>query len=141
MNKIFKSPREVFEDQLNDIFSSSSEENVNVILKALSLLLRMPSMNNDLVDLYNLVGLEQFVGVISLFENRTVKFPNRNEVKDLILTSLLYYYHEVENLSWSEIREKIPFEFSSISYSIKIKKFNSFITNKLYNLFVEDINE
>lgn len=135
--KLFNTPSEVFEAQLNDIFSSSDEKHSSV-LKALSLLIHSSTHNTDFVDLYNLLGLENFVSVISLFENRTIKFPSKEEVKELILTSLLYYYREIQNLGWNEIKEKVPFEFSSISYSIKIKKFNEYIREKLFEILTEE---
>lgn len=137
-SKLFSSPTEIFEEQLNDIFLHSTEDKNNLILESLSLLLRMPSSNKDLIDLYNLLGLEGFVSVMTLFENRTITFPSKHEVKELILTALIFYYREVENLSWEEIKNKIPFEFSSISYSIKIKKLNKFLSDKLYELFTEE---
>lgn len=139
--KLFSKPTEVFEEQLNDIFLRSTEDTNNLVLQALSILLHLPDSNRDLVDLYSLLGLEGFVSVMTLFENRTITFPSKDEVKELILTALLYYYREIENLSWGEIKEKIPFEFSSISYGIKIKKMNSFVSKKLYDLFVEEENE
>lgn len=140
-SKLFSFPTDIFEEQLNDIFLHSAEEKNNTVLRALSILLHLPESNRDLIDLYNLLGLEGFVSVISLFENRTITFPSKHEVKELILTSLIYYYREIENLSWEEIKSKIPFEFSSISYSIKIKKMNNFLADKLYDLFTEDTNE
>lgn len=139
--KIFTTPSEIFEEQLNDIFLHSSSEKNDTVLQALSLLLHLPDSNRDLIDLYNLLGLEGFVSVMTLFENRTISFPSKEEVKELILTALIYYYREIENLSWVEIKQRIPFEFSSISYSTKVKKMNSFITDKLYEIFSGETDE
>lgn len=132
--KIFKNPNEVFEDQLNDIFIRSSDKTSNVVLRAVNLLLYQNEHNRDLLDLYDLVGIEKFMSILSIFENKTVVFPAKEEIKELILTALLYYYREIENLSWEEIKAKVPFDFSSISYSIKIKKFNNYIIEKLYDI-------
>lgn len=132
--KMFKNPNEVFEDQLNDIFIRSSDKTSNIVLRAVNLLLYQNEHNRDLLDLYDLVGIENFMSILSIFENKTVVFPAKEEIKELILTALLYYYREIENLSWEEIKSKVPFEFSSISYSIKIKKFNNYIIEKLYDI-------
>jgi len=140
-DKLFSKPTDIFEEQLNDIFLRSTEEKNDIVLKALSILLHLPESNRDLIDLYSLLGLEGFVSVMTLFENRTITFPSKDEVKELILTALLYYYREIENLSWGEIKDKIPFEFSSISYGIKIKKMNNFMSKKLYDLFMEEPDE
>lgn len=139
--KLFKNPTEVFEDQLNDIFIRSSDKTSNIVLRAVNLLLNMSESNRDLTDLYDLVGIETFVAILTLFENKTIHFPPKEEIKELILTALLYYYREVENLSWEEIKAKVPFEFSSISYSIKIKKFNNYIIEKLYDILKGEENE
>ena len=37
----------------------------------------------------------------------------------------------MKGLSWDEIKEMVPFDFSSISYSFKIKNLNKFILEKL----------
>lgn len=136
--KPFTNTKEVFEEQINDIFSKSTDEKNDLIIQSLSLLLKMPDSNSDLNDLYNLVGLENFVRVISLFENKTIKFPSKSEVKDIILTSLLFYYREVEKLDWNEIKTKVPFDFSSISYASKIKKMNLFMKKKLFDILTEE---
>lgn len=129
--KLFENPTEVFEEQLNDIFVRSREDNNNAIIRILNILVYSNTKNQDLIDLYNLLGVDGFVSVVSLFEGRTVKFPNKEEIKEQLLLALIYYYREIENLSWSDIKNKIPFEFSTISYSMKIKNLNSSISKQI----------
>ena len=130
-NKLFENPTEVFEEQLNDIFVKSKNEDSNSIIRVLNLLLYSNTKNQDMIDLYNLLGVDGFVSVISLFEGRTVKFPKKQEVQDDLVLALVYYYREIENLSWTEIERKLPFEFSSISYSMRIKNLNSSIIRQV----------
>jgi len=131
---MYKNPKELFEAQMNDIFDKKTEGEENSILQVLTILLGMPPTNRDLLDLYELLGLDGFSGVVSLFENRTVTFPSKSELNETVLTALIFYYREIENLSWAEIKEKIPFDFSPISYSTKIKKLNHYVVTQLLDI-------
>jgi len=137
--RVFKNPTEVFEEQLNDIFVKSKNENNNTVLQILSLLTYENTKNRDLTDLYNLVGVDEFVSIISLFEGRTITFPTKEEVKENLLLALVYYYREIENMSWPEIKEKIPFEFSTISYSMKIKSLNEKLKKRMNEMLQGEI--
>jgi hypothetical protein len=128
---LFKNPKELFESQVNDVILRSSSGEESTILKALAIQLGMPPNNRDFQDLYHVLGLEGFVRVMSLFEGRSIRFPSRKNVNDMILTALLFHYREIEGMSWSEIKERVPFDFSPISYSTKIKKMNSYMISQL----------
>lgn len=138
--KLFKNPKEVFEEQLNDLFLTRKEDDTDTIVRAFSIILTMNNTKNrDMVDLYNLVGMDEFVSIISLFEKRTVVFPSKNEIKESILLALIFYYREVKGLSWVEIKEIVPFDFSSISYSSKLKGLNKYLVEKLREIFSKEL--
>lgn len=135
----FDQPIDVFEDQLKSLFKDAGTQEVPTIIKAISLLLRMPESNEDMYDLYSLMGLENFVRVLTLFEGKKVIFPPKEEVKDMIVTALLYYYREIEHMEWKEIKKIVPFEFSSISYAIKIRNLNQFMESQLKEILSEAV--
>ena len=137
-NKLFSTASDVFEEQLNELFLRKDDKDLNIVLQALSLILYQNSNNTDLVELYHLLDLEGFVKVITLYEDRTVEFPSKDEIKESIILSLCFYYREIENKSWNEIRDTLPFEISSHSYASKIKNLNKFIKKKMKELFMED---
>ena len=129
---LFKTPSEVFERQLDNLFAKKAESEVDIIFRIISLVIHNDySSNTDLRDLFRVVDLESFIRVISVFENRTVKFPSKSDIKDSLMLALCYYYHEIEGMSWEEIKAVLPFEVSSIAYGIKIKNFDKFLTAKL----------
>lgn len=139
MGKIFKKPTEVWEDQMNDLFLTKKVSNSNRVVEALSIILNMSygQKNKALVDLYNLKGLDTFVEIVSLFERKTITFPSKDEIKEAVMLALIFYLREVEGHSWAEIKEIVPFEFSSISYSFKLKTLNKFIFRQLLEVFKE----
>lgn len=138
--KLFTNPREVFEEQLNDLFLTSDNSEVDQVIRTLSLIIHAEEgfkNKNDLIELYNLLGLEGFVSVLSLFEKRTITFPSMEIIRENIILAVIFYYKEMKNYSWSEIKDIVPFEFSSISYAFKLKKLNSFIVDQMKEIFKE----
>lgn len=130
---MFNKPTEVWEEQMNELFLSREKDESNKVIEALSIILSMnyTKKNHDIIDLYNFMGFDTFVSILSLFERRTVSFPSKEEIKDSIIFALIFYYREIKGYSWTEIKEIVPFEFSSISYSFKLKSLNKFMIENL----------
>ena len=139
--KIFNRTTNVFEEQLNDLFTDHSPNTSDKIARILSLLIYDRNMSDNLVQLYDLVGIDTFLLVCSLFEKKKVEFPSREELRDLIITATIYYYKEMEHKEWSEIKDILPFEFSPISYSFKIRNFSEFMNNKLRDILSGEEDE
>lgn len=140
--KLFKNPSEVLEEQINDIFLARREDNTDLIIQAFSIILNKEySKKQDIIDLYNLVGMDTFVSIVSLFERRTITFPSKDEIKESIILALIFYYREIQGFTWDKVKEIVPFEFSSISYSSKIKNLNSFVVENLRSIFLEGENK
>lgn len=135
-SKLFQEPIEVFEAQLNDIFDSQKSKDNDKIIQLVSFILYENSRNRDMIDLFNLLGLEKFVEVTSLFEKREVRFPSKEEIQESVILALVYYYRESENLSWKEIKDLIPFEVQAQSYSRKVKSLNHFIQEQMRELIL-----
>lgn len=143
--KLFENSTNISDDQLNQLFSKKKDTEIEIILQILSLIIYNNATNTDIVELYRILGPEKFSQVIMLFDGRQVKLPSSEEFKDCLTLSLIYYYHEIKQLPWSSIKEKFPFDISTISYGIKIKQFNNFVQQKINEFFrqleKEDLNE
>jgi len=131
------SRQEIFEDQIFDIFQQTRDGKSNPLIEVLRLLLHS-SRDKSIIDLFYLLGIEKAMSVISLFENRTVTFPSQDSLREDILTAVLYYYREIENKSWGEIKQIVPIHFSSISYASKIKKVNSQVIDMIRSVLGGD---
>lgn len=105
---LYEQPKNILETKINETLKES-EENIVTDLIKLSLL-KKADKNSDLLiyaEIFNLLGLEQFTELISLIDGKTINFPSKEEFKDIIVTTLVYYYRNVEHKDWPEIKSII----------------------------------
>ncbi len=142
MNTLFDESNSVFEQQLKDIFKPAENKEQSSLFSILSLVFYHNSKITDLHDIYKLLGLDNFIKLVSLLDGRTVRFPTSSELKDAIILALCFYYKEIENKDWTEIHDLVPYSFNSISISYKIKSLNAAMRQELKNFFQEktDVN-
>jgi len=133
--EFFKEENNVFEKQLKEAFKPATEQ--SDLYRAIALVFYHNEKLSDIYDTYKLLGIENFVRLIHLLDGKTVKFPTSTELKDAIIFSLCFYYKEVEGLTWTEIHDRIPFPFSSLTVSYKIKSLNGVLKKELVNIFKE----
>lgn len=136
----------IFDYRIKEMFGKRSSTDMDIIWQIISLLIYQNSTNTDIPKLYEAVDHDIFLKVINLFGGRTVHFPTSDDIQKNLLLAILYYYKEIRGMSWEEIKKTIPFEFTasdSISYGIKIRNFNSWMQQKLQELFreLETMNE
>lgn len=126
---LYEQPRNVLEEKLNETLKSSEESLISDLVK-LSLL-KKASKDEDLLiftELYNYLGLEKFTGLISLIDGKTITFPSKDEFKEIVVTILCYYYRNVQNKEWDEIKSLLNMpELNTIRYGIKASQLEAFI--------------
>jgi len=85
-----------------------------------------------LLEVFSFLGPEKFAKLISIIKGRFVKFPTEEEFQDSIVTSLCYYYKEVENKTWDEIRDILDMpNLNTIKFGIRVTQFKQFIVTKM----------
>jgi hypothetical protein len=136
---MFKSESSVFERQMREAFKPVDEQ--NSLFSAIALVFYHNVKTSEIYDIYKLLGIENFVKLIHLLDGRTVHLPTSAELQELILLALCFYYREVEGLEWDEIHDKIPFQFSSISMSYKLKSLNAALKVELKEILRGDFKE
>lgn len=57
------------------------------------------SENQDLLQLYEILGFDKFFELIAFFGSKTLKLPKLDKIKKLLITAIAYYQIEVLNLS------------------------------------------
>jgi hypothetical protein len=136
---MFKSESSVFEKRMREAFKPVNEQ--NSLFSAVALVFYHNASISEIYDVYKLLGIENFVKLIHLLDGRTVHLPTSSELQESILLALCFYYREVEGLDWDEIHDKIPFQFSSISMSYKLKSLNSALKSELKEILRGEFGE
>jgi hypothetical protein len=131
--------RKSWEHDLDKIFEKKKENEMNDFLGVLSMIIN-DRFDEAMSSLYTTVdNLDLFTKIINTFAEMTVRFPSREQFKDAILISLSYYYKEIKNLTWKEIREQIPDEDNISMYAGRgISRLNRKIKDALDTIMEDD---
>ena len=119
----------MLEEKLNETLKGSEESLISDLIK-LSLLKTASKDENLLVftEIYNLLGLSKFTELISLIDGKTITFPSKEEFRETIVTILCYYYRNVQNKDWDEIKSLLNMpDLNTIRYGIKASQLEAFI--------------
>lgn len=128
--KMYESPKSVFQQKIKDTITVDSSKDV------INDLIRLHLFKNGskdesllaLVEIYDLLGLEKFTDLVNLLDGRQVKFPKRDDMKDTVRLSICYYYKNLENKSWGDIKDILgDSELPTIKYGIRMRQFQSFL--------------
>ena len=129
-DRLFDNETSVFKNKLNNILTDKPQ--TDLIRDILTLLLLRNSYKDEkilkLIDVYNAVGLDNFMSIIEAFNGETISFPSVEEFKEAIITSVAYYYKHVQNKSWKEIKEILDTDESFVKCGISCSKLELFIS-------------
>ena len=129
-DRLFDNETSVFKNKLNNILTDKPQ--TDLIRDILNLLLLRNSYKDEkilkLIDVYNAVGLDNFMSIIEAFNGETISFPSVEEFKEAIITSVAYYYKHIQNKSWKEIKEILDTDESFVKYGISCSKLELFIS-------------
>jgi len=138
---MIENPNEIWEKRLQEAFKKKDKTETQLFLDVVSIILFNNDKARELGDLYSILKLEDFIKVVSLFENRTIEFPSKREIKEAIELSLFYYYKYIRGIdSYKELKsmniidEK---EFSSKSIGKKLTKINEKLKEKIFEILME----
>lgn len=128
--KIFDNPLSVFQENVNNIMKD--QDQLNLIKELIKLQMFKNSEKSSsllqLIEIYNYLGIDKFMGVMDILAGKTIKFPKKNDFKETVEVAICYYYHQVENYSWDKIKEMISDdEFQVKKMSIKVDQLQKFI--------------
>lgn len=126
---LYATPKSILQERLNQALDKGEETIISDLMK-LSLLKRAEKNSDELVftEMYNLLGLEGFSNLISLMDGRTVVFPSKEEFKDTLMIVLAYYYRNLEQKSWEEIKNLLGLpDINSVRLGIQSSQFEKFL--------------
>lgn len=127
---MFKNAKSVFQQKINDTLKTDSSK--EVIEDIIRLHLFKGAEKNEallsLVEVYDLLGLEKFVDLVSLLDGVTVTFPKKDDFKDTVQLAICYYYRHIEGKSWSDIKDILgDDELPTIKYGIRMQQMQTFL--------------
>ncbi len=132
---MYVNPKNIMQQHLKEQLGNDKETS-HIIEELIKLsLLKNASKDEDLVifaEIYKSLGVENFTTLINLIDGRTLSFPSKEEFKELLITVLCYYYKEVENKNWDDIKSLIgdP-DLNSIKHGIRASALGSFLDQLL----------
>lgn len=141
---IYTNPKNLFEQKIQGILKA--EESNSSIFEAIFKLQQFLAAERSLsktgigseeswqaqVQALNLLGVDGFVKSFSPFWGKTVIFPTEEEFKESLITVLCYYYKNVENKEWIEVKEILNMpDLNTIKYGIKVRQLEQFINQQL----------
>lgn len=131
---LYTEPKNMLQLKINEALESNEESVISDLVK-LSLMKKALRNQDNLVytEIYNLLGLEKFTELISLIDGKTITFPTKEEFKDIIITVLCYYYRNIENKDWSEVKTLLGIkDINTIKQGIHANQFETYL-NELIN--------
>ena len=142
--EVYDSPRTIFQEKIEGIFKKEEEASEvfsNIFkLQQVSLIERATQGREDpnqwrvLLELYTTLGPTIFANIVSICDGRTISFPTEPEFEDQILTTLCYYYKEVDGLDWKDVKDRLGIpKLNTIKYGIKVRQLKSFIDTQLFS--------
>lgn len=89
-----------------------------------------------LLLMYEELGPSGMAKLVSLAKGKAITFPTEEEFQDSVITTLSYYYKEVENKNWDEIKKILnqP-DLNTIKFGIRVRNFSTFINEQLLKKF------
>ena len=136
-------PKDVWEKQLDEMFSHKERTSEEKFLNVLSIILYENNKNTDLADLFSTVDFNSFIKVVDLFDGRTISFPTKEEIKDAVELALFFYYKEILGITSYDSLKKLNIredkDFSSISIGRKINNLKKEIKEEIIDS-LKDIN-
>jgi hypothetical protein len=128
---LFNDEKSLFRKKINSILQENPVTEIISDLIRLHML-RVASKDDSqliLVEVYNLLGAEQFAELVELINGRKITFPDSEGFKETIEIALSYYFKYIQGRSWDEIKILLQnSDVSSIKYGINCTRLQNFIS-------------
>lgn len=132
-DKIIKQPKTLFQQQLNDIMTDNPSK--KLITDLIHMQMHKNAEKDDrmliLIELFNMVGLDNFINIIDLIDGRPIKFPTREDFKDTIEIAICYYYKNFQNYDWSKINGLLEDKIKTKKMSGNIRQLDKFMKERI----------
>lgn len=97
--KLFNEDNRLYKFYINSTVNDKDSIDFVKSLFKLELIDLDRSENQDLLQLYEILGFDKFFELVAFFGSKTLKIPKLDKIKKLLITAIAYYQIEVLNLS------------------------------------------
>ena len=127
---MFDKPYSLFQQQVAEITKKNKAEDVLTDLIRLQLF-KNAEKNESLlvlVDVYNYLGPEKFMGTLNILEGKSLNFPKKESFIETIQIAICYYFRKIKNKTWEETKQLLNDEdLEAIKLGIKVRQLQTFI--------------
>jgi hypothetical protein len=141
---MYENPRNIFQQKIKNVVNKESRNSdlfedifkLNQLFVLEKIVAGVPKEDPEswkiLMELFSTFGSIQFAKIIAICKGKVISFPTEEEFEDSIVTTLCYYYKEMENLSWDEIKGKLSMpKLNTIKYGIRVRQFRDFVNSQI----------
>lgn len=91
-NKIFEKETRIYKHYINSVERDAVSIDFIKTLFKMELINMDKTEEQDLVQLYNIVGFDAFFEMIALFNSKPIKLPRADKIKKLLIVAIAYYH-------------------------------------------------
>ena len=99
----------LWEENLYKAFEETTKTDAEMLLNILTIVV-FNRFGNDLGQLYRIIGMEKFSKITEIFSNKTLRFPESEDLRQALVLALTYYYKNIKGMNWEEIQKQLPYE-------------------------------
>jgi hypothetical protein len=130
--EFYKRPLTIFQERINSIMSELPEKDLIKDLIHLTMF-KNAEKNADflnIIEIYNLLGMETFANLLTIVNGKTIKFPTPESFKETIQIALAFYFKTFKGKEWPEIKDLFgeSDEVSPIKLGIRTQQLDRFIS-------------
>ena len=56
--------------------------------------------------------MNSFLNLLKYYEGEEIKIPDRDDLTEVIMLILFYYYYDIKGLEWKDVFDKLEIEYS-----------------------------
>lgn len=131
---VYETPKSILQENINKILKEPTDESILEDLIRLCLFKDASKDESLLVipAIFDLLGSEKFAELITIVDGKTVTFPTKDKLKNMVLLSLAYHLRNDLGMDWDEIKAELNApDLNTVRLGINLSSFEAWIEERL----------
>lgn len=130
----------IVQQKLDAYFKSTQDSDEKIFYQLMLYIFGLKHKQHDLYLLAKILPIEHVISLTNYFSGDTLKFPTKDEMYDLYLTSICFYFKKIKGMNWSEIKDLLDLPekdkelISSISLGYAVNNISDNLTRDLRDI-------